>query len=300
MSEKFWSLHGQYLRSKSWGLMLRYFNESIGDKKLTEISVGDLQKFYNDTVQRTSAPTANRYLTLLKCIFNKAKAWGDFHGDNPCNRVSNLKEPPHRLRFLSKHEIKTLLEKTDPRLYPILVCAIMTGMRRGEILGLRWENVSLEHNTIYILQSKSGKPREIPLAPKLRDVLLSLEPISQGPVFEIPIITLRRLFDKATRDAGLLGFRFHDLRHTFASHYIMRTSDLPALQRILGHSSPMMTQRYAHLAQSHLASEMQIFDSSMPIQRPDFLADGHLYGHQTQTDFPTSPEKCLISKQLPA
>ena len=118
---------------------------------------------------------------------------------------------------------------------------------------------------IYILQSKSGKPREIPIASKLRDILLGLGQKSQGLVFNLPVIMLRRYFDKAARDVGITGFRFHDLRHTFASHFVMRTNDLPTLQKLLGHSSPAMTQRYAHLSGGHLASEMAAFESAIPI-----------------------------------
>ncbi|MEK7287570.1 MAG: site-specific integrase [Elusimicrobiota bacterium] len=74
---------------------------------------------------------------------------------------------------------------------------------------------------------------------------------------------LRRYFAQALKDAGIDSFRFHDLRHTFASHFIMKTSDLPALQKILGHASPQMTQRYAHLAAGHLAANMAKFEAGM-------------------------------------
>jgi hypothetical protein len=81
---------------------------------------------------------------------------------------------------------------------------------------------------------------------------------ASGNVFELPDITLRRLFAKALRTAGINGFRFHDLRHTFASHFIMKTSNLPVLQQILGHASPQMTQRYAHLAKGHFHTDADI------------------------------------------
>ena len=245
----------------------------------------DIQRYYNQIAARASYATANRHLTLLRSIFSKAKAWGDFYGDNPCQQVKKRGEPPHRMRYLSYEEMDAFLKAAHSRLRPILACALLTGMRRGEILGLRWENLNLDRGVIYILQSKSGKPREVPIASKLREILLNLGPKSQGPVFDLPVIMLRRYFDKALKDAGLAAFRFHDLRHTFASHFVMRTNDLPTLQKLLGHSSSAMTQRYAHLSKGHLASEMAAFESVMPIgvkpasrlapgMAPKFLGDG--------------------------
>lgn len=136
-------------------------------------------------------------------------------------------------------------------------------MRKGEILQLAWENVDLERGNIYVLNSKSGKPRELPIAAKLSLIMKSLGPKRTGSVFEIPEITLRRHFTKALRESTLDDFRFHDLRHTFASHYIMKTGDLPSLQKLLGHASPMMTQRYAHLAANHLRTGIERLDASM-------------------------------------
>ncbi|HAH32877.1 MAG TPA: hypothetical protein DCL44_11255 [Elusimicrobia bacterium] len=90
-----------------------------------------------------------------------------------------------------------------------------------------------------------------------------LEPTDK--VFNVPDITLRRYFGKCLEAAGIVGFRFHDLRHTFASHFIMKTGNLPALQKILGHASPIMTQRYAHLSSGYLQAEMRAFNTCMPI-----------------------------------
>ncbi len=145
-------------------------------------------------------------------------------------------------------------------------------MRRGELHALRWENVDIERRLIYILQSKSGKPRELPMGRKLVETLASLGVKKEGPVFGVPEITLRVHFKHAMIAAEIRDFRFHDLRHTFASHFIMRTGDLPSLQKLLGHSSPEMTQRYAHLAKGHLSAKIDAFDSAMPVE---LGRDGH-------------------------
>jgi integrase len=248
-------------------------------RKMAEIGTAEIQGFYNEVAAHASSSTANRYLTLVRSIFNKAKAWGDFFGENPCAFVKKQRERGHRLRFLATDEIKSLYAVAHPTLYPVLVAALHTGMRQGEILALRWENVSLDRATIYILQSKSGKPREIPMTNKLHEVLTALGPRPEGLVFDLPLITLRRYFAKALKTAAISGFRFHDLRHTFASHFIMRTNDLTTLQKLLGHSTPAMTMRYAHLSKGHVQSAMAVFEATMPEKLPIPTLAGHQEGH---------------------
>lgn len=280
-ADKWWKQHGQTLRSKSWGLMLKQIKTAFGPKRMGSISTGDIQTYYNGVAANSSTSTANRHFTLLRSIFNCADAWGDFHGDNPCTRVKRGREAAHRLRYLTQDEIKAVLEAAHPRLYPALACAILTGMRRAEVLGLRWENLSLESDTIYLLQTKSGKPREVPIGGKLHEVLLSLGPKPNGPVFELPVIMLRRYFDRALKQAGIFSFRWHDLRHTFASWFMMRGGNIYTLQKLLGHSSIAMTERYSHLASGHLKSEMALFESAIPVKaktpilEPGWTPNGH-------------------------
>jgi integrase len=266
VADRYWELHGQFLLSPTWKWMFQKVKARFIDKKIGAITTADVQRYYNEIASAHTKATANRYLGLLRSMFNKAHDWGDFHGDNPCSRVEKGRESPHRLRYLSHDEMERLLAAAHPRLYPVMLCALLTGMRRGEILGLTWENINLEHGTIYLLKTKSGRPREIPIQTKLHDVLMSLGPQPAGSVFNLPLIMLLRYFAKALKQAGIFGFRFHDLRHTFASHFIMRTNNLPALQKLLGHSTPTMTQRYAHLGPGHLASEMAAFESAIPVK----------------------------------
>ncbi len=289
--QKYWEAHGRFLRSGNAKHLHAKIIESFGQKTLDQLSAFDFQQFYNKKLQETSASTANRYRDHLHSMFNRAREWGDFAGENPLSKVRKKREENHRLRFLSKDEMETLMMKCNARIYPVLVCALMTGMRKGEILSLQWENVDLEQGVIYILKSKSGKRREVPISSTLREVLSKLGPQREGPVFDVPDITLRRYFSQALKDAKIAGFRFHDLRHTFASHFLMRTNDLPALQRILGHYSPILTQRYAHLAKGHLISEMQIFDAGMPISR----LNRHQDGHQPEISAPRDTTKTFVN-----
>lgn len=288
VADKFWDLHGQHLESRSWAYMLKEVREEFKGKKIGAITAADVQVFYNKIAARTSPSTANKFLTITHSLFSKAKAWGDFFGDNPCGQVKRQREAPHRLRYLSTDEITALYQVAHPRLYPVLVCALMTGMRKGEILGLRWENVSLERSTIYILKAKSGKPREVPIAEKLREELEHVGPRAEGPVFDLPEIMLRRYFAEAVKAAKLPAtgpdkVTLHTLRHSFASWFIMRTSDLPALQKLLGHSTPLLTMRYAHLSRGHMAANMATFEAGMPAKGWNPALGGHQRGHQAQS-----------------
>jgi len=262
-AETYWELHGRHKRADSYESMLRFLVAAFGEERLGQITVPMILKYRNEVMERSSAANANRHHALLRSILNKAIEWEKLAGPNPAAKIKQQRENNHRLRFLSEEEIARLLYICHPRVFPVVACALLTGMRKGEILGLRWENIDIERGTLYVLESKSGKPREIPISPKLAVVLGKLTPAAEGPVFEVPEITLRRAFSRALKDAKIEGFRFHDLRHTFASHYVMRTGDLPSLQKLLGHHSPMMTQRYAHLASSHLRQGMLRFDSGM-------------------------------------
>jgi len=109
----------------------------------------------------------------------------------------------------------------------------------------------------------------------LHEILENIPGLHKGKVFNLSEPALRYYFERALRESGITDFRIHDLRHTFASHFIMKTSNLPVLQQILGHASPKMTQRYAHLAKNHIASEMRLFDVTMPVKKPELEADGH-------------------------
>ncbi|HOW88783.1 MAG TPA: site-specific integrase [Elusimicrobiales bacterium] len=256
-------------RDSSWRYRTGTLLPEFGPRLADEIGGKEWQEWYNKKVLATTSSTANRYLALIRAIYNRAIEWGDFQKENPLKRIKRQPDNASRLRFLSSQEMDKLLEVCQrpgyAALYPVIVCALFTGMRQAEMLNLDWKNVDLENGTIYILVSKSGKPREVPIADRLRGILLGIMPKAEGPVFEISYMTFRRLFDRLRRESGLPHFRFHDLRHTFASHFSMKTGDLYTLQRLMGHATPQMTQRYAHLSKSHINAAMKDFESAMPM-----------------------------------
>ena len=277
------SLHGSAVRSRTWADYLRPdgdIRRELGARPVGTLNAGDIQRVYNAIFARSklraqargeeaSPANANRVLTLIRSIINKARLAGSFHGTNPCDGVKRQAEPAGRIRFLSRDEMTALLDASDPRLLPFLKLALLTGMRKSEMLALKWEDVSLERGTLFVAKSKSGRSRDIPMAPELRATLEALGPKPSGPVIEVPAITLRRCFEAAVRAAklptkGADKVTMHTTRHTFASWFIMRTGDVVRLQRLLGHASLSMTMRYSHLSPSHLAEGMDRFASAIP------------------------------------
>ena len=141
---------------------------------------------------------------------------------------------------------------------PILVTAIHTGMRRGEILQLKWPDVDSKNRMITIQLSKSGKKRMIPIDNTLMETLTALPSrFQKGYVFPSrvkpgqPMVDLNHTFRRLVDKVGIENVRFHDLRHTFASHLVMNGVDIKTVQELLGHANVTMTMRYSHLAPVH-------------------------------------------------
>lgn len=145
-----------------------------------------------------------------------------------------------------------------PGLREIVIIALNTGCRRGEILNLKWKHVDLKHGFIVIADSKNGESRNIPINADLADMLNDISRRIDSPyVFVNPDTGTRyqdvkKSFATALSEASIMDFRFHDLRHTFASHLVMGGVDITTVSRLLGHKSLTMTLRYSHLAPNHL------------------------------------------------
>jgi integrase len=227
---------------------------------LSKLTTGAIEK---DKVQRRQvvAPAiVNRELALLRHMLSKAVEWG-YLKSNPAKPVKLLKEPPGRLRYLEPDEIERLLADSEdsqaPYLRPVMVIALYTGMRLGEILGLRWEDIDLKHRLITLTKTKNHERKTIPINDVLYEELTCLPRHVASPyLFCHPdgsrILRLDRSFHSAMKRAGIEGFRFHDLRHTFASHLAMRGVPLEIIGTLLGHKDPKMTKRYAHLSPASL------------------------------------------------
>ena len=162
----------------------------------------------------------NKEVALLKAMLNRAIAWG-LLDTNPILRVKKLPEPEGRVRYLEPEEIERLLAASPPHLRPIVVCALHTGMRRGEILGLAWERVDMKNRMIRVTGTKSGKSRGIPINDPLLEELRRLpRHLKTDYVFwnhetETQLVSIKKVWATTLRKTGITNFRFHDLRHTF-------------------------------------------------------------------------------------
>ena len=258
-----------------------YFEE---DTLLANIRFVDLETYRNHLRQELnkhnrllSVASINRELSCLRHMFKKAVEW-EMIDSNPFKRGSSLheKENNQRLRYLEVREINDLLEACSTKViqFPhgesklkkmtrkdtdylrfIVECALHTGMRKGEILSLKWDQI--QNGFIYLKKTKTNEPRQIPINDDLSDVFSQIrkkQHLSSKYVFTFegkPVDSVKVGFNSALKRAGISDFRFHDLRHTFASHFVMRGGSLKELQEILGHKTMTMTLRYAHLSKEH-------------------------------------------------
>lgn len=235
----------------------------FGRRQLTAITTKDVQLFHNAIRAEHAPATANRYLTLLQRMLALAVQWG-YLERNVARGVRKLRENNVRERYLSNEEMTRLLDALNATPNRVMAGAIRfllsTGLRKGEALSLRWDDVDLERDTIFLTKTKSGKSRTALLnavARQVLDEMLALRPEGHPYVFPgrepgAPVNNPSKAFKAALTAAGISNFRIHDLRHSFASTAINAGATLYDVQKLLGHASSQMTQRYAHLADSSL------------------------------------------------
>jgi integrase len=208
------------------------------------------------TGQPYAAASINRPLATLRHLLRMAHEEWDVLLAVPKIRLE--KEPEGRIRWLEPDEEVRLMEacraSRNLQLAGIVTVAKETGMRRGELLGLTWDRVDLSRGVLRLEVTKSGRRREVPMRQVVYDVLASLPGQREGRVWRQQKV--RTAFDNAVKAAKLDDFRFHDLRHHFASWFVMRGGSLQALKELLGHADLKMTLRYAHLAPEHLRGEV--------------------------------------------
>jgi integrase len=245
--------------------------EVFGNYPLNSFSTHMIDKFQTERLARYKPASVNRLIEVLKHMFRKAEEW-EMVGKEALEKVRRVKLIPEnnrRLRFLSQEECQALIEKCDSHLRPIVITALNTGMRKGEILNLKWDQVDLKHGFILLEETKNGERREIPINKTLRQTLEGLPRHIRSPyVFwhgeeGKPYQEVKKSFSSALKKAGIKDFTFHDLRHCFASHLVMAGCDLKTVQELLGHKTLTMTLRYAHLAPSHKVKAVGILDKTL-------------------------------------
>ena len=190
-------------------------------------------------------------------------------------KVRKPTESRGRVRFLSDDEraglLKTCKESSNPYLYPVVVLALSTGMRSGEIMGLTWDRVDLGNGRAILDETKNGERRGVPITGHVLELLKELNrirridskllfPARQNP--QKPM-DLRSPWETALKAAEIRDFRFHDLRHSAASYLAMNGASLAEIADILGHKTLQMVKRYAHLSEGHTARVVESMNNKI-------------------------------------
>jgi integrase len=281
-------VNGRQNSAKVKGYIIGQIVEEFGNLPLRKFSTALVERYQTGLINRGLKPASNnKVMNVLKHMFSKATDWEMVESEvlKKIRKVKLFKED-RRLRYLSKEECRTLLDHCEGHLKPLVITALNSGMRRGEILGLKWDHVDLKHGFILLDKTKNG---EIPINATLRAVLEKMPRHITSPyVFSNPetgkqFTEVKRSFATATRRARITDFHFHDLRHTFASHLVMAGVDLTTVSRLLGHMDIKMTLRYSHLAPAHMVKAVDILDQTIN-EKPAFQSTSQFTSQSTKKE----------------
>ena len=240
---------------RSWQrdqVSIKALNTFFGSMLLSKINAGHIVDYKTERVKVISASSVNRELACLSAIFTMAIK-SKIVDQNPVRNVKKFPERKLDMRILNNDEndeAERLLKYSGEKLKPIIMIALNTGMRRGEILKLRWNDIDFDMCFINLKETKNNRIRKIPMNRLVEDALKGIkregEFVFPNPKTGKQLTTVRKAFKTACEKAGLDELRFHDLRHTAATWMITAGIDIVTVSEILGHSDIKMTMRYAH------------------------------------------------------
>ena len=260
------------------GILKNYILPSFGTRRLMEISPAEAEKWLHELLSKHEmvSKTANGCLGLFKKMLNDALHWRMIPY-NPVGPVRFLSEEERDFSFWTIDEAEKFLvyakEHDLPTYYAVSI-SLYTGMRLGEIQGLKWDSVDFTSKQITVKRTfclkegrlkertKTKKIRRIPMNSSLQEIFIELRNLGSSehvlPQFDFhrAALIVRRLAKKA----GVRPIRFHDLRHSFASNFVMQGGEIYKLQRLLGHTSIQMTERYSHLSPDHLSGATELLN----------------------------------------
>jgi integrase len=261
LAERFLAEHAEAKRKASTAAEYRRLLDNIilpplGKRKVADVARADVTKLHH--ANRTAPYQANRVLAVLSKMFNLAERWGlRPDGSNPCSHVEKFAEHK-RERMLSPAELARLsgaLTAHDGSPYAVAAVKLLvfTGARLGEVLGLRWDWIDIERGEARLPDSKSGA-KTLHLPPPALALLAELPRLDGNPHViagakaGAALVNLEKPWRAIRGAAGLDDVRLHDLRHAFASVAVSSGMGLPIIGKMLGHTQPATTARYAHLA----------------------------------------------------
>ncbi|MDX7853002.1 site-specific integrase [Aeromonas caviae] len=245
-------------------------SHDISKLYLDEISSVDIASYRDDrlaiysvkTKRPLSPNTVRLELALLSDLFSIAQIeWGACL-ENPVSLVRKPRLPDGRDRRLRPREegklLRAALARKNPEVYSIIVIAIETGMRQGEILGMRWENLDMRLGVAHLLQTKNGSKRDVPLTVRAREAFSRLGVQQDGPIFHYTPSGFKSIWKAMIRRLGITDLHFHDLRHEAISRmFELGTLDMVEVAAISGHRSLQMLKRYTHLRAHKLVAKLE-------------------------------------------
>lgn len=247
--------------------------DPIAEIRVSDLRPADLADFRDRRLTKVTGSTVLRDLTLLSHAFNLArKEWG-IAFDNPCSAIRRPKENRPRRRRLSLAEELLLLAELEPSqrtpegawvaggsrnlwIKPLVILALETAMRRGELLALTWADVFLEVRFVRLHDSKNGEGRDIPLSSRAVELLSALPRDPSGRVFPVSEEAVKRSFMRAATRAKLSDLHFHDLRHEATSRIATKLDNVLELSEVTGHKELKMLKRYFHPSATELARKL--------------------------------------------
>lgn len=235
---------------------LAWLSRHLLDQDLAGISAERVDELVDQISRSGLKPsTANRFLSVLRAVLNSAVAW---HWLGHAPRVHQLKDRAKRVRFITWREAQRLLIQLPPHLATLAAFSLETGLRRSNVTGLTWQQVDVDRRVAWIHadQAKGRRSIPVPLSPAAVRILERCDGDHAEFVFTYRGRPVRQTSTKAWRSAldraGIKNFRWHDLRHTWASWHAQAGTPLHVLQELGGWRSPRMVQHYAHLSTEHL------------------------------------------------
>jgi integrase len=238
---------------------LNHWNKVLANKAVNDINRSDIEFGLRQLPKGLSNSTINKYKKLVSVVFNYGiRELGLL--DNPTRYIRSLPEKKGRTRYLSDNERERLFKACRAskwnKLYLLVLMAITTGARRGELLSLCWTDVDYEKQTAYVLTSKNGESKVLPLTNSVIEELQKFNRNDSSLIFCSEIKPDKPYFffkqwKRVREEAELTDFRFHDLRHTTASYLAQNGATLLEIADVLGHKQIEVTKRYAHLCIEH-------------------------------------------------
>ncbi len=225
-------------------------------RRLTAISRADVCALHTELGAQGHKVAANGMVRIVRSMFNRAIEWGLHVGENPAAKIKLFKEVP-RERFVTPTELprlwKALQKEPNPYIRGAFFVGLLTGARRSEVLGMRWQDLDLEQAIWTIPDTKAGRSHYIPLPKPVVMELLKLPKLNNNP-YVFPgrhghdhLVTVGKNWKRIRSEARLNDVRVHDLRRTLASWLVAAGASLPLIGKTLGHSQPSTTQIYARL-----------------------------------------------------